>query len=94
MDAYPMRSKGGTGGGAMAGRVETCLQPVAGLVSEVRRVVDMELRARLLDVVRDVETDIVARLRICRGCGMVFVAAKRGGRAKRCNECRQVARHG
>lgn len=67
---------------------------VAGLVGEVKRVVDLELRSRLPGVVVDVETDILARLRICRGCGAVFLAAKRGGRAKRCESCRLGAHHG
>lgn len=66
---------------------------IAGLVSEVQSLVDLELRVRLLEVIKDVETDIVSRLRICRRCGTVFLCGKRGGQAKRCESCRKGGRH-
>lgn len=64
-------------------------QPVTEtIVTDIERLVGLEIRAELLKVVQEVGPRVLARVRCCTSCGKLFLAKKNGHRAKRCESCR------
>ncbi len=59
------------------------------LVGEVEQLLAIELRTELLKVLQDVGPRVLARLHVCRGCGELFLAKRRGGTVKWCPACRK-----
>lgn len=59
------------------------------LALEMERVVGLEVRCVLLEKLQEIETDVIGRTHICKGCRSVFVSKRKGLDIKWCDNCRK-----
>ncbi|MCB2218018.1 MAG: hypothetical protein KQH59_18300 [Desulfobulbaceae bacterium] len=75
--------------GEIGGDADSETSGASALVGEVEQLLAIELRTELLKVLQDVGPRVLSRLHVCRGCGELFLAKRRGGTVKWCPACRK-----